>query len=255
MSRKRIISIDFDNTLVHEDIFPKWGPIKYFAKETLQALKKNNNTNVLWTCRGGNGGTLEEVIEFIKANDIPIEYFNEEPPEEVFTWNYPPSPKIFADVYIDDRNLGGIPNWGTIYRDLKLKYGHIRGNDNLKDFVVTEDFFKNTKDLVFVYGDNDLRMGSGGAAKFRYEVNTYGFVTKKAPSGYNDAYYTPEEYKEVYEYQVRAFKAKLNLNPDIIFLVSKIGAGLANEYKIFEEVIEPRIKEDFKEFKNVEFLW
>lgn len=44
-------------------------------------------------------------------------------------------------------------------------------------------------------------------------------------------------------------------NRDVEFLISKLGAGLANKYGIFEEVIEPHIKADLSDFENVRFLW
>ena len=40
-------------------------------------------------------------------------------PEEDVTKNIHFSRKLKADVWIDDRNVGGLPDWGTIYRMIK----------------------------------------------------------------------------------------------------------------------------------------
>ena len=51
-------------------------------------------------------------------------------------------------------------------------------------------------DSLFVFGDNDMRIGMGGQAIVREQVNTIGFSTKKAPGGAAVDYYTDDEYKE-----------------------------------------------------------
>ena len=41
---------------------------------------------------------------------------NKDFPEEDLSKNQSFSRKLKADVWIDDRNIGGLPDWGTIYQ-------------------------------------------------------------------------------------------------------------------------------------------
>ncbi|MCX6238693.1 MAG: hydrolase [Bacteroidia bacterium] len=106
-----IIAVDFDGTIV-EHKFPAIGRIRIFAFEMLKALQAKNHQLILWSHRTGN--ELEEAVEFCRSNGIEFYAVNKNYPEE--EWNENDSRKIFADIYIDDRNLGGIPSWGEIYQ-------------------------------------------------------------------------------------------------------------------------------------------
>ena len=44
---------------------------------------------------------------------------NKDFPEENITKNHQFSRKIKADLFIDDRMVGGLPDWGTIYQMIK----------------------------------------------------------------------------------------------------------------------------------------
>jgi len=46
--------------------------------------------------------------------------------------------------------------------------------------IITAQYLKENPDHIFVFGDNTVRKGFGGAAKFRDFPNTYGFVTLKS---------------------------------------------------------------------------
>lgn len=105
-----------------------------------------------------------------------------------------------------------------------------------------------------MFGDNTLRRGLGGAAKLRYHPQSYGFITKKLPSYTEDSFYTPEEYVIVYKQEIEKLLLRIQKEPTKHFLISKLGAGLANRHLIFEKVIEPRIKIDLAG-ENVTFLW
>lgn len=123
------------------------------------------------------------------------------------------------------------------------------------DKVVTEDFLNRNKNHIFVFGDNDMRVGCGGAAALRHCPNTYGFVTKKKPSNRDEDYYTQEEYVHKYIEEMRLLRNQIALNKDKLYLISRIGAGLANRYGIWEAIIEPTIKPLLSDFTNVMFLW
>ena len=116
-------------------------------------------------------------------------------------------------------------------------------------------YLREHPDHIFVFGDNTLGRGYKGAAALRREPNTYGFVTKKFPSAKNDAFYRPSEYLHVFEREMSKLIKTIVRNPDKTFLVSRLGAGLANRHRIFERVIEPTIKDRLKRYPNVSFLW
>ena len=108
-----IIAVDFDGTIV-EHQYPKIGKEKLFAFETLKALKKQGHLLILWTFRAGK--ELDEAVEYCKKNGLEFFAVNKSYPEE----DYDPSlsRKINADLFIDDRNIGGFPGWGEIYQML-----------------------------------------------------------------------------------------------------------------------------------------
>lgn len=121
--------------------------------------------------------------------------------------------------------------------------------------MITKQYLRRHPNHVFVFGDNNLRRGKGGAAYLRDELNTYGFITKKKPNNFDSSFYTVDEYIKVYKEEINKLISEIKEYDDRIYLISKLGAGLANKYRIFEEVIEKNIKEDLKNFNNVKFLW
>lgn len=106
-----IIAVDFDGTIV-EHRFPDIGRVRPFAFETLLELQKKKHKLILWTHRSGR--QLEEAVAFCRENGLTFYAINKNYPEE--KWFEHDSRKIVADLYIDDRNLGGIPSWGEIYQ-------------------------------------------------------------------------------------------------------------------------------------------
>lgn len=106
-----IIAVDFDGTIVEHE-YPNIGKTRLFAFETLKLLQKKGHQLILWTYRSGK--ELSDAIEFCKKNGIEFYAVNSNFPEEEFDDTI--SRKINADIYIDDKNLGGIPSWGEIYQ-------------------------------------------------------------------------------------------------------------------------------------------
>ena len=104
------IAVDFDGTIV-EHKYPKIGKELPFATHTLKALQDKGHRLILWTYRAGE--ELMEAVEFCKNNEIEFYAINKNYPEEKF--NNKISRKILADLYIDDRNIGGMISWTEIY--------------------------------------------------------------------------------------------------------------------------------------------
>src|SRR5690625_151317 len=108
-----IIAVDFDGTIV-EDAYPKIGKPKLFAFESLKKLQTKGYRLILWTYRKGR--RLEEAVEFCRKNNLEFYAVNNSFPEEEFDPKV--SRKINADIFIDDRNIGGLPGWGEIYHTI-----------------------------------------------------------------------------------------------------------------------------------------
>ena len=113
ISKGLIIAVDFDGTIV-EDGYPGIGDERLFAFDTLKRLQADGHRLILWTYR--HGKKLDEAVEFCKSNGIEFYAVNRSFPEEEHLDNA--SRKIHADLFIDDRNIGGILGWGEIYQML-----------------------------------------------------------------------------------------------------------------------------------------
>ncbi|MBS6469961.1 hypothetical protein I6E18_07305 [Phocaeicola barnesiae] len=112
-----IIAIDFDGTIV-EHRYPQIGPEKPFAIQTLKMLIQDRHKLILWTVREGK--LLQEAVDWCRERGVEFyavnrDYPEEKPEDEGF------SRKLKADLFIDDRNLGGLPDWGNIYRMITEK--------------------------------------------------------------------------------------------------------------------------------------
>ncbi len=107
-----IVAVDFDGTIV-EDQYPDIGKEKRFAFMTLKALQKQGHRLILWTYRSGR--TLTEAVEFCRQNGVEFYAVNRSYPEEELDESRM-SRKIHADIFIDDRNVGGLVEWGKIWQ-------------------------------------------------------------------------------------------------------------------------------------------
>lgn len=128
------IAMDFDGTIV-ENRYPEIGRELPFATQTLRMLISDRHRLILWSCREGQ--LLDDAINWCKERGVEFYAVNKDYPEETFNTNNHFSRKIKADLFIDDRNLGGLPDWGTIYRMVK----------NNEKFV----------DLIFEAGSSNMR--------------------------------------------------------------------------------------------------
>jgi hydroxymethylpyrimidine pyrophosphatase-like HAD family hydrolase len=106
------IAVDFDGTIVEHD-YPAIGKEKLFAFQTLKEIEKKGALLILWTYRAGK--ELEEAVEYCRKNGLEFYAVNKNYPEEVFD-EKSVSRKINADIYIDDRNIGGFPGWSNIWQ-------------------------------------------------------------------------------------------------------------------------------------------
>ncbi|RHP66649.1 BT0820 family HAD-type phosphatase [Bacteroides sp. OF04-15BH] len=106
-----IIAVDFDGTIV-EHKYPAIGREIPFAIETLKKLRDDRHKLILWSVREGK--LLQEAVDFCRERGLEFYAVNKDYPEEEQEHKHY-SRKLKADLFIDDRNLGGLPDWGTIY--------------------------------------------------------------------------------------------------------------------------------------------
>ena len=128
-----IIAVDFDGTIV-EHRYPAIGRERPFATETLKKLIKDGHRLILWTVREGR--LLEEAVEFCRDRGVEFYAVNRDYPEEEKDRNNHFSRKLKADVWIDDRNVGGLPDWGTIY---EMITNHLTYEDVFQEQAMEDD--------------------------------------------------------------------------------------------------------------------
>ena len=107
------IAVDFDGTIV-EHQFPRIGRPIENAIEVLKKLNAAGHTLIMWTYR--HGETLEDAVQYCKSNGVEFYAINASEPNEA--WEDGKSRLIDADVFIDDRNVGGLMDWTLVEKEL-----------------------------------------------------------------------------------------------------------------------------------------
>lgn len=142
-----IIAVDFDGTIV-ENRYPEIGPEQPFALECLKRLQKEEQHQlILWTVREGN--LLEDAIVWCKERGLNFYAVNQNNPEEKTGGTR----KLKANLFIDDFNLGGIPDWKLIYQMIKAE----------KPFRNYEEVYRSAfkvKERAYLKRNILLRLGS-----------------------------------------------------------------------------------------------
>ena len=120
--RRLNIAIDFDGTITESNSYPRIGKLRPYAKQVINKLRDLGNYIYLWTCR--TGATLEDAKAFLAVNGIELDGYNEGPSTG--------SPKLIADVYIDDMaypNNGEI-DWVAIAKSFDIDIEDLENGDN-----------------------------------------------------------------------------------------------------------------------------
>lgn len=94
-----IVAVDFDGTCVEHE-YPAVGMDVEGAVDVLRALNKRGHKIILFTMR--SGAKLEAAIKWFRDRKIELWGVNENPEQKAWTT----SPKVYADIYIDDAALG-----------------------------------------------------------------------------------------------------------------------------------------------------
>ncbi|MFK8283509.1 HAD hydrolase family protein [Capnocytophaga canis] len=112
-----IIAIDFDGTICR-GIYPNIDGLQPDAKQYIQKLKDDGHYIIIYTCRSGD--YLTQAINWLLANEIPFDRVNDNEPQSVELYKNN-SRKVYAHVYVDDKQVGGLPPWGEIYKYITEK--------------------------------------------------------------------------------------------------------------------------------------
>ncbi|MCF0203643.1 MAG: hypothetical protein HUK08_09790 [Bacteroidaceae bacterium] len=112
-----IIAVDFDGTIVTHE-YPHIGKEIPFAVKTLKMLQQEGHVIILWSCRTDK--LLRNAVEWCSDRGLEFTAINKNYAEET-TMSRDYCRKLKADLYIDDRGIGGLPSWGEIYKIIHEK--------------------------------------------------------------------------------------------------------------------------------------
>lgn len=126
---KMFLAVDFDG-VIHITDYDNYGDYKTFSKvmpgavKYMKKLKEEGWHITIWTCRKES----VEMVLWLRANGIPFDAINKNPSPMNGS-----SQKIYADAYLDDRNIEAIGHpfyqWGDVYRMIRKKFDtYYRGN-------------------------------------------------------------------------------------------------------------------------------
>lgn len=104
------IAIDFDGTIVH-DSYPKIGEEMFGAVAAIKRMKEAGHYLILWTCRYGQD--LTDAINWLHERGVYFDRINAAHPVNIEIYGND-TRKVSADVYVDDRMVGGFPGWATV---------------------------------------------------------------------------------------------------------------------------------------------
>lgn len=124
-----------------------------------------------------------------------------------------------------------------------------------KDILITKKILDENPNFYFVFGDNTIRSGYGGAATLRDHPQAIGFITKQYPDNRDSSFFDVEQYKDLFYEELEKLEKLIISNPEKTFYISKLGAGLANRYRIWELLINPALNTTLSKFDNVIFCW
>lgn len=111
-----IIAIDFDGTICTGK-YPDIDGLQPYAKEMINKLYADGHYIIIWTCR--ENGMLLKAINWLLDNGIKFHRINDHNPENLVKYGGN-TRKVYAHLYIDDKQVGGLPRWDEIYDEVCL---------------------------------------------------------------------------------------------------------------------------------------
>ena len=136
------IAVDFDGTIV-EHRYPEIGREIPFAIDTLRMLVQEGHRLILWSVREGK--YLDDAVTWCRERGLEFYAVNKDYPEEQYKdTNF--SRKLKVELFIDDRNVSGLPDWGVIYKMITEKKSY---RDVLLEELNNEDYSRTPKRRKF----------------------------------------------------------------------------------------------------------
>mgnify|MGYP001853552783 CR=1 FL=1 len=102
MDYPEVYAVDFDGTLNLSGKYPKLGKPNTGLFEMLTKQRVAGDKVILWTCREGR--LLDDAVEYCRKYGLEFDAVNDNIQENKDRWGNN-TRKVFADFYIDDRNL------------------------------------------------------------------------------------------------------------------------------------------------------
>jgi hypothetical protein len=112
-----IIVVDFDGTL-HLGKWPDIGTPAPYCIEVMQKLKADGHYIIIWTCRENRQQT--DMVNWLLEKRVPFDRINDNAPEQTSRFGNN-SRKVNGSIYIDDKQVGGLPTWHGIYEYIQQK--------------------------------------------------------------------------------------------------------------------------------------
>lgn len=106
-----IIAIDFDGTICRGE-YPNIDGLQPFAKETINRLHDDGHYIIIWTCRENE--KLLKAVNWLLENGVKFDRVNDHQPDNLAQYGGN-TRKVYANLYIDDKQVGGLPPWDKIY--------------------------------------------------------------------------------------------------------------------------------------------
>jgi len=121
-----IIAVDFDLTLSLGE-YPNVGPLAPGAKDALEQMKADGHEVIIWTSR--NGVHVQSARKFLEDNGVPFDCINENLPRILEEYHGKDNRKVYADVYIDDKNIPPMPVNKYGEPDWSKLMGHLQNHE------------------------------------------------------------------------------------------------------------------------------
>lgn len=113
----KILAIDLDGTLIYSSNYPYINSVNIQAIAVLCKFQCIGGQVIAWTCRTGEA--LDLAIDILGEYGLRFDAINKNTKEGRFSSSF--SPKVFADMYIDNRafpaNIVGL-DWKMVEKEL-----------------------------------------------------------------------------------------------------------------------------------------
>lgn len=102
MEDSKIYAVDFDGTLNLAEVYPQLGEPNTELINYLKERQQAGDKIILWTCREGD--LLKSAVKFCRNYGLEFDAVNDNIRENIEHFNNN-CRKVFANYYIDDRNV------------------------------------------------------------------------------------------------------------------------------------------------------